>query len=152
MRNASNVCSFCRQPDVADETLVVEQDALAAERQRGARQAGVGELKAIDLVGLVIGNYRIGDHLRHRRIRAIVVLERHDRLALDEQRGVPRLAGFESQPHSQRERTGVFGQRILVDVLHAQARVEDVLGFAEGALDRIESVRMRGADREQTTQ
>ena len=53
---------------------------------------------------------------------------------------------------SQRERTGVFGQRILVDVLHAQARVEDVLGFAEGALDRIEAVGVSGAGREQRTQ
>jgi hypothetical protein len=30
-RTASNVCSFWRQPPVADEALVVELDALAAQ-------------------------------------------------------------------------------------------------------------------------
>ena len=41
---------------------------------------------------------------------------------------------------------------ILVDVFHAQARVEDGLGFAEGALDRVEAIGVSSAGRQEQCQ
>ncbi len=99
--------------DVADETLIVEVDALAAERDRRIGERRVGELQAIHFVRLRVGDDGIGRLAVHGAV--VVGVPGPEHIALGEERGVPRLAGFEAEAGAQRERVGVFGHAGLID-------------------------------------
>ncbi len=119
-------------PDVADEAVVVQLDALAAQLEHGVLQALVGYVGLVDLGVLGIRDDGKADSPVGRAVVAIGA-DRVDALQLAEGLPAAPCTGAVAQAKPDRGSGGVFGESVLVHPLEAVAQVD----VRRAVLDRL---------------
>ena len=113
--------------DVADEPLVVERDALAAE-QAGERAGLELQVRLVDLGVFRVGNDRPVGHAVGRAVVGIVVTEHRDIVRFHECAEAVPVAGHVVEAAAQGGSEGIVRERILVDRFQSVPELE--VGFA----------------------
>src|SRR5262249_45726498 len=119
------------------ETLVVQDDALTTEGQRGRRQRCICKRQSVEPIVLRIGNHGILSVSGYCVVWPIAAVEPKHGLALHQKPSIQEASRFCAQARSQSASVGIFLNTGLLDLFVTDAYIDQWPGLHQCGLQTL---------------